>query len=477
MRKKSALIFTVAALIAVLSLCAACSSTGDLPKPQSLTVKDALEGDNTVFGLFEEFCNIEDRFYSSVGSHNAARYLADKMNEYGMQPLPVSARLNLPGGETSVAGADAFIATANQTSRSINLYFRRPADGGQSLGTVLLLAHYDNLFGSYLDGKLITATGAYDNAAAVATVLNTARVISESDVNIPYDIVFAFLSATNVAGRDGTLYYSWSGASQMLKTLDSLNMTDSVVLALNAWRLGGGENLYMYSYDRATTYNDYFYDVAGVNQLSFTRVPEYKRSFSIGAAATVSPDVQSPTGQIHIGMLNDSIIFMNKGIPTLTYLSLDWSDISNPGYTEKSGFSNCAYTDSDTLNNMVLVNGAGETGKQNICAQLNAVTINLISALEGDNGKILAKALTTADDELKSISSAADAMYYTGLGITIAAIIALITLYIVLRGKNVKRLNEEGGKRPPSFGGGTGAQNGSPFEDFPSEEKIFDDFD
>lgn len=477
MRKKSALLFTIVTLVAVLSLCAACSDTGNTPTPQRSNLADTLDGDNTAFELLKEVCANEDRFYSSAGSHNAAFYLASKMNEYGMQPLPVAARLNLPNGEVLVNGADAFIAAPNQTSKSINLYFRRPADSEKSLGTVLITAHYDNLFGAYLDGKLITATGAYDNAAGVAALLNTARVINESSADIPYDIVFAFLSATNVAGRDGSLYYSWSGASQMIKTLDYLNITGGIALAINMWRLGGGENLYMYSYDRPTTYNNYFYSVAKVNGLNFTAVPEYKRSFSMGATATISSEIDSPTGQMHIGMLNESIIMMNKGLPTLTYLSLDWSDISNPGYTEKRGFSNCAYTDNDTLNNMVLINGAGETGKQNICNQLNAVTVNLISALEGDNGKALSEALSTAEKELKSISSTADALYYTGLGITIAAVVALIVVYIVLRGRNIKRLNQEGGKRPPNFGGGGRVQNGSPFEDFLSEEKIFDDFD
>lgn len=483
MRKKNLLLILIALLsVSALVGLSACSyARKDFGATKSDNAQDIVS-DMTTFELLEEFCAYTDRNYASAGSYPAAQYLSRKLLSCGLQPLKVNGsdmKYTPAGDGDAIIGADAFkadtdIVAEKQKTDSLNLYFRRPADTDSPLGTVIISAHYDNLFGSDLGRHIVSATGAYDNAAAVAVLLRTAQEMS--GMTCEYDVIFSLLSASTVVA-DGAVYYGWYGASRMYATLERLGMANDISLAINLWRLGGGKNNYMYSYDKATSYNNLFYEAAEVNGLDFKDVPEYKRAFSADYAVTVSGRLGSPTGTLHIGMLNDSLVSMNKGVPTLTYLSLDWSDVSNPGYTEYEGFSNCALTDGDTLENMVLVSGGGDKGKQAIAGKLGAVVASITSTLTGDNGRLLGDALALADKELKSLSSAATALYYTGLGILIASIVSLVIAYFVANRKNAERLAAAASKTPPSSGNGNTPGGGSPFEEYEDNGKIFEDFD
>lgn len=413
-----------------------------------------------------------DELTADSGLGYVALQLASRMEELGYQPLG-SVTLVQDGASQQVEGLDLIETSSNQ--RSINVQFMKPASAETgSKGQIILMAHYDNLYGtaSY-DGSRITAEGAYDNGAAVAALLQTATFLK--DIPCSYDIIFAFLGSS-VVSEDNVVYYCWDGAKALEERLYTLIGTQSYnpVLAINLWRLGGGENLYMYSHDEATSYNNYFYAVADKAGLNFSPVPAYKHAFDEMYAARTASDVTSPSGFLHVGMLNDSLRFMNKHVPTLTYMSLAWENSSQGGYTEMSKFKNCALTSSDTLNNMKLVQGGGDVAVQRITEQLNSVTLSIVSSVTGANTAQFTEAMSTAKEELSYDSRTVNAMTVAVLVITWTLVIGLIVLMFTLRGRNFAKLNSAP-PPPPVSGGGSS----DPFEDEFSEDKnkIFDDFD
>lgn len=411
----------------------------------------------------------------NYGIGKAAMSLAGELESMGYKPADgVSVTVNTEGavtaaGGTTVTGIMSY-STALQGQQGVNVIYEKPAESG-SRGQIVIMSHFDNLFGTATSGAtVITADGAYENGAAVAAMLYTAHLLA--NVNTEYDIVFAFLGSS-VISANNTLYYCWDGAGALLNKLPEIYGKEyNLLLAINLWRLGG-ENLYMYSADGATSYNNYFYSVAQADGLNFTPVPDYKHAFSESFGTYVL--IPSPTGVYHLGVLNDSIHFMNNGIPTLTYMSLDWGSGNENSNPESL---NVAYTGSDTLDNMKLAFGGGDAGEQAITAQLNSVALNIVNSVTGENAAMFQGAISAAREEL---ASNADALYGLSVATTVltwAVVIGLLIAAVILRGKNVTKMVS---RRPPQQGptvsdpftdfNSGNSSSGSPFEEFDNDKK------
>lgn len=414
-----------------------------------------------------------DELNINYGIGKAAVSLAAEMEKKGYQPVEgVSITVNQEGylsthGGSEITGIMSY-STSLQGQSGVNVLYEKPATNG-SRGQIYIISHFDNLFGTTTSGAtVITAEGAYENSAAVATMLYTAQLLS--GVETEYDIVFAFLGSS-VISANNNIYYCWDGADALLQTLPSVYGKDyNPVLVINLWRLGG-ENLYMYSADTATSYNNYFYAVAEADGLDFSAVPDYKHAFSDAFGTYVL--APSPSGVYHPGLLNDSIYFMNEGIPTLTYMSLDWESGNENSNPESL---NVAYTGSDTLDNMKLAFGGGDTGTQAITRQLNSVALNIVNSITGENAAMFDSAVSTAREEL---SSNTDSLYGLSVATTVitwAIVIGLLVAAIVLRGKNVTKMVS---RKPPQGPNASnpftefnrGGSSGSPFEEFDDNKK------
>ena len=213
--------------------------------------------------------------------------------------------------------------------------------------------------------------------------------------------------------------------------------------------------------------------MAQTDGLNFTPGPDYKHAFSESFGTYVL--IPSPTGVYHLGVLNDSIHFMNNGIPTLTYMSLDWGSGNENSNPESL---NVAYTGSDTLDNMKLAFGGGDAGEQAITAQLNSVALNIVNSVTGENAAMFQGAISAAREEL---ASNADALYGLSVATTVltwAVVIGLLIAAVILRGKNVTKMVS---RRPPQQGptvsdpftdfNSGNSSSGSPFEEFDNDKK------
>ncbi len=122
--------------------------------PRTLPVTSELANRLRAHVLFLAAPELQGRKPGTEGNRKAAEYLAAKLHEVGLEPLP-----SLGGYRQALEG-----------NLGDNLIGWRPASGQVgSTPWILLAAHFDHLGGRYL--------GADDNASAVAILLETARAI------------------------------------------------------------------------------------------------------------------------------------------------------------------------------------------------------------------------------------------------------------------------------------------------------------
>lgn len=477
-------IFIIAALSLVFALSAAllagCSSVKEKSEfsvtPASEEYREEVMSSSAAYEYLQWLSSDEmhsrygsvdlDELSINHGVGKAAFNIAAKMEEMGYETFE-GAYIEVDDDgvlsaskETKVTGLMRFETSTGQAG--VNVIYRKKATNG-SRGQVILTAHFDNLFGRALSGgTVITAEGAYENGAAVATLLYVAQLLQE--VETQYDIVFAFLGSSVVTANN-TIYYCWDGAKALLSQLPELYGGEyEPVLNINLHRLGGGENLYMYSSDRPTSYNNYFYAAAEADGLDFSAPPAYKHAFSEALSMQIMPS--SPSGVYHPGLLTDSIHFINAGIPTLTYLSLDWESGME---TANHDSPDLAYTGRDTIENMNM----GRGGEQAVKEQLNSVALNIITSVTGENAALFGQAISTAKEELGGSGDAAYGLSVASMVLTWALVIGLLVAAVILRGKNVTKMTLRRRPAPSSPQADPFAEfnkSGDPFEEFGSDK-------
>lgn len=308
------------------------------------------------------------------------------------------------------------------------------AAAGESKGEIWIVAAYDNSVGITVSNVDLTTgqvsqselggEGTYGSATSVAAALAIADRLEEAETQ--YDIVFAFV---------GCSQFDNEGIREMLAEHGKPD------LVVNLNRLGGGTYNYIYSAEVETDFNDAFYAAANtVGGGTFKPVPG-----NTHAVAATMIDGQ-PNDYTHIGMVGDNLIAMSRGIPTVSFLSLDWSSDTNSFYTEIDGKENIYNTSGDTYENMI--SRLGENGEETLRAGLNGVADTVATMLAPENGQTLAEVLATAPEQasVAAQQSHADAGVYTRLALIIAAVIAAVALTMVGRNKHAKetmqRVNE-----------------------------------
>ena len=361
--------------------------------------------------------------YDILASSGASGYAQNDYNFLNKYVAPKMAAMGYLGGIEQFRFTDVY--DGSKLKDGFNGVWTKAATG-ESKGEIWIVAAYDNSVGiavSNVDlttGQVSTSKlggeGTYGSATSVAAALAIADRLEEAETQ--YDIVFAFV---------GCSQFDNEGIREMLAEHGKPD------LVVNLNRLGGGTYNYIYSAEVETDFNDAFYAAANtVGGGTFKPVPGNTHA----VAATIIED--QPNDYTHIGMYGGNLFTMSRGIPTVSFLSLDWSSDTNSFYTEIDGKENIYNTSGDTYENMIA--RLGENGEETLRAGLNGVADTVATMLAPENGQTLAEVLATAPEQasVAAQQSHAEAGMYTRLALIIAAVIAAVALTMVGRNKHAK---------------------------------------
>ena len=301
--------------------------------------------------------------------------------------------------------------TSNNSKTAKNIIAKGAQKEGK--GKIIIGAAWDNYYKEF-DAH---PDGAYQTGAAIAALLSTAKELSTKDLSYNLEIVF-FAGSTDY----------WSGAQYYVSKLTAQEKQD-IKLFINYGYIVGGDNVYIYTRDKNVNYDSFINQVIDVNGIQgITKTPLFKNAFE----ASIIPNQVYQYS--HIGMVGNNIAFMNEYILTANYLSINWSELTNPLYTEKSGYENVCETSNDTFDNMI-----DRSSKEVIVSQFNSV-INTTVYSVLDNQEELLKSLEDSEDVSPILQS--NTTYYVA-NIALKILIVAIVLIVGAYAKSVISKNKE----------------------------------
>ena len=280
-------------------------------------------------------------------------------------------------------------------------------------GKIVIGAAWDNYYKDFEAHP----DGAYQTGAAIAALLSTAKELSTKDLSYNLEIVF-FAGSTD----------HWSGAQYYLSKLTAQEKQD-IKLFINYGCIVGGDNVYIYSRDKDVNYDSFVRQVIDVNGIQgISKTPLFKNPFD---ANVVQKQVYQYS---HIGMIGNNIAFMNEYILSMNFLSINWSDLTNPVCTEKSGYENVLETSNDTFDNMI-----SRSSKDVIINQFNSVINTTIYSVV-DNQEELLKSIEDSKDVNPILQSSVT--YYIA-NIVVKILLIAIVLIIGAYAKSVISKHKE----------------------------------
>lgn len=398
-------------IIAVVAMCfVGCQSSKDFGLAKS--------DNNNNYGdiAFEYMGTLATEYKSrqagSEGDTAVAIWIRDILKSYGYEGTASYSSEETEGLEEFKFKHDVDSKQVTSTSRNVSMT-KRVAN---SKGEIILGGYYDNRYDMKFDTETIDGDGSYESGASIAALLTIAQNIQLRDSG--YDITIALFGAGS---------YGQIGADEYVKKIDE-KRGNNIKLMVNFSQIVGGTNMYMYSRDFSTDYNDFFYEIAAKNQMNAVRPPSNK---NIAFAQLQG----SPLNYFHVGMIGNHLPFLNRKIPTVNFMSFDWSDNSNLYNTEIKGQQNIYRTSDDKLATLVERCGGVEATK----SKLNDVIKIALLALSDEYADGFDSALSTAaKQEIKPTTTYGVALIVTAKIILIAATIAIIMVM-----KNYVRKNKD----------------------------------
>ena len=379
------LVLVILTIALVMSGCSA--TTYDVKKAEEISL-----GEAALQRLEYISTNYKDREIGSDGSDAFVEYLKAELTSFGYD-----------------VSEQVFTASTAKTTKNVI------AKGNivEGKGKIIIGAAWDNLYKEYDTNP----DGAYQTGASIAALLETAKYLKTKTLSYNLEIVF-------FAGAED----SFSGAQAYMNKLtaeDKLN----IKLYINYGYIVGGDNVYLYSRDKAVNYDSFIRQVIEANGINgITKNPLFKNTI----------DAQIVANQLyqysHIGMLSNNIIFMNAKIPSINFMSLDWSDYTYPIYTEKKGLENVAETSKDTYETLI-----ERSGKETLIAQFNSVINTTIYSVDANQEGLL-QVLDNADEVPEFLQ--ANYSYYI-FNIVIKILAVAIVLIIGAYAKNIISKNRE----------------------------------
>lgn len=310
------------------------------------------------------------RTMATEGERKAAEYISSLMQGWGY--TSDYSYEGITGLDGFKLGFTRYDGSSVKDQYAYNVIFEKKASEEQSLGRILLVGQYDNLY-SETDGENEwQADGSYESGGAIAVMLTLAEALKDADLD--YDVTFAFFTGGS---------YTWMGAKHFVDNQKRADF-DDMRLVINFSMLFGGDNLYLYTGEKETSYGNLLTQAGK----GLTDIPLDKNI----TFATLESD--AIFNYVHIGMLGNNYYFINKGIPTANFLSLNWSKKDNPMMTEMAGKTNVYHTKDDTFANLI-----SRKGEQGIKDMANNVVNSTLTVLDAGNAEVLQSALAKASDE------------------------------------------------------------------------------
>ena len=388
MKKTKFLILTIALVIICMSFMGCSSKTYDVKKNDV-----QLDFSQTAFKQLEYISNTYKN--RSIGSDEALDFVADETASLSAYGYEVSEQTYTE--DNSKTTKNIIALKANDTTKD----------------KIVIGACWDNLYDSY-DAH---PDGAYQSGAAIATFNVIADYLKDKELKYNLELVLFSGGSKN-----------WSGAQYYV---DKLTAEDkqNIKLFINLGYVVGGDNQYIYARDKDVNYDQFISQVLNVNEISFKKVPLYKNPFE----ATISE------GQLyrysHIGMFGNNIIFMNNKIPSINYMSINWSDYSIPIYVEKKGKDNICQSEYDTLKVMI-----ERSGEETIKAQLNAVVVSLVDIVYVNQDGL--KDVLQNADEVNSFIQSEAAFYIFNIAVKILLLAGIVLSVLYAKNLITKKREE-----------------------------------
>lgn len=365
---------TIVAIIAVLMTVSVITlSLSGCQTPDRKFEINAAEGDygGRVYEYMQTLANdYPARTMATEGERKAAEYISSVMS--GLGYTSEYEYEGIKGLDGFKLGFTRYDGSSVSDAYAYNVIFEKKASSESSLGEILLMCQYDNLYSETDGEKEWQADGSYESGGAVAVMLTLAETLKDKVSD--YDLTFAFFTGGS---------YTWMGAKQYIDNLKRADL-DNLRLAINFSMLFGGSNLYLYTSEKETSYGN-FMTQAGSR---LTQVPKDKSiSFNVLTNDAI-------LNYVHAGMLGNHYYLINKQIPVANFLSLDWSCKDNPMMTEMKGKTNVYHSKDDTFATL-----KERKGEQGIKDEANGVMLTCLTVLDPSNSEVLSSALAKADDE------------------------------------------------------------------------------
>lgn len=260
-------------------------------------VATGIPGPDELRGFVEELCDpaMDGRVVGSKGCDRAAKRIAEKFGQAGMQPGGDDGGWFQTFTPESPEIVDAVLLPEGAAWGTIvlqNVIGRLPGSGE---GSVVLAAHYDHL-GRNKDGDLYP--GADDNASGVAALWAIASEL-EADAPFSRDIVFIAFSGEET----GTLGSRWFVEHPTIRL-------DATIAMINLDAVGRPVDSKLFAF--STT--------------SAAEFPGALRGVNLGFGFTLVAPEKSP-------FASDQVPFLEKGIPSIHLFTGPNADYHRPGDT------------------------------------------------------------------------------------------------------------------------------------------------
>ncbi len=393
--KKKILILTTICMLALLVFVGGCQS-----KSYDIDAHETLNVGQTAYNYMQTLAtDFPDRTFGMGKDKDVAVYLAKLLAGWGYTPQDSKA-----DGVEGINEYTSYVNTDNnaETGKGYNVVFTKKAVG-ESRGEMILSAQYDNLYSHKNYGT--AADGSYESGASVAALLTLAELIKDQD--FPFDVTIAFLDGGSV---------NWTGSAYFVSQMDVARL-DNILLAVDFANIVGGDFNYAYTIDKDTDYGKFFATLNKVDNLGFGDVPTNKR---VGSGRLVEDGLYN---YFHAGMLSNNIFLMNKGVPTLTLLSLNWTDKSAPSRVEMKGKENVLQTPADTWGNI-----NKRVGEDKIKSSLNSYISLVYNAMVLEQTQLL-DSLSTARDQMPSqLAQSYMTNTILSVGLKILSVVAMVVV-------------------------------------------------
>lgn len=294
---------------------------------------------------------------------------------------------------------------SNAIEEAVNLKVVKKASV-ETKNFVIVSANYDNAEG--LTKDILNSDGTSANGVGVATVLAIMEEIK--DIPLEYNVEFVFFGASEV-GLQGSRYY--------VDQLNSANRLNDLLLMINIWGIGAGDNSYLYDDEMHWKHFDYIANISKENNLGFNKIPADKKV--IGA---LEPNIGLEYN--HQALLTDVAPFIAKRLPTISLFS---GNYTNKGFVQSKNYGSLMQTSNDTIEKFNEI--FGDKGKVQMN---NAVT--LVKTLLSNNlfADMMQSSINDKPDYSQFSTHNDTIVIATGVVVGLIILLMVIT-YVVIKNK------------------------------------------